>query len=143
METDRGLELWELKTAKRRGYLDAFPLGVYSLGIKGVLGRVPEQWAYINLGQGNAEVYMGGEEMAAGVINEARRTARRLLLIAPQHPNPGDWCRSCHPYRRWCPVIRPQPESLPRHQLWLWQGLPTNKGGDGRSGDIKETASVK
>lgn len=129
VETDRGLELWDLKTARRRGYLDAFPLGVYALGVKGMLGRVPDWWAYINLGQGNAEVYMGGEEMASGVIDEARQTARRLLLIAPQHPNPGAWCRSC-PYRRWCPVTHPQPEPLPTHQPWLWSGLTTNKGGD-------------
>ena len=57
IETDRGLELWDLKTARRRGYLDAFPLGVYALGVKGVLGRVPDRWAYVNLGQGNAEVH--------------------------------------------------------------------------------------
>lgn len=124
VETDRGLELWDLKTARRRGYLDAFPLGVYALGIKGVLGRVPEQWAYINLGAGNAEVYMGGEEMAAGVIDQARQTARGLLLIAPPHPNPGAWCRSC-PYRKWCPIIRPRPEPFPTHQPWLWLGLTT------------------
>ena len=142
VETDRGLELWDLKTARQRGYLDAFPLGVYALGVKELLGRVPDRWAYINLGQGNAQIYMGGEEMASGVIDVARQTARRLLLVVPQHPNPGAWCRSC-PYRRWCPVIRPQPMPLPTHQPWLWQGPATNKGGDGRSGGIKETACVK
>ena len=139
VETDRGLELWDLKTARQRGYLDAFPLGVYALGVKGVLGKVPDLWAYINLGQGNAEVYMGGEGMASGVIDEARQTARRLLLIiAPRHPNPGAWCRSC-PYRRWCPGTRPQPEPLPTHQPWLWSGLTTNKGGDhGQRAEITE-----
>lgn len=126
VETDRGLELWELKTARRRGYLDAFPLGIYALGIKEMLGQVPERWTYINLGQGNAEIYMGGEEMAAGVIDEARRTARRLLYIVSPHPNPGVWCRSC-PYRRWCPVVRPQPKPFPHHQLWLWSGLTANR----------------
>lgn len=142
VETDRGLELWDLKTAKRRGYLDAFPLGIYALGVKRVLGRVPDRWAYINLGQGNAELYMGGEEMAAGVIDEARQTARRLLLIAPQHPNPGAWCRSC-PYRRWCPVTRPQPEPLPAHQPWLWSGL-TNKGGNhGQRGENRGAEITK
>ena len=146
VETDRGLELWDLKTARRRGYLDAFPLGVYALGVKGVLGKVPDLWAYINLGQGNAEVYMGGEGMASGVISEARQTARRLLYITAQHPNPGAWCRSC-PYRRWCPVIRPQPKPLPVHQHWLWPELTVNREeghgqrGEGSGAEIMEEAA--
>ena len=119
VETDEGMELWELKTGKRRGYLDVFPLGVYALGIKGLLGQVPDRWAYVRLGQEQAEVYMGGEDMTAGIIEEAEKTARKLLDLHLTDPNPGAWCRNC-PYRRWCPAIRTQPEPLPTHQGWLW-----------------------
>jgi CRISPR/Cas system-associated exonuclease Cas4 (RecB family) len=119
VETEEGVELWELKTGKKRGYLDAFPLGVYALGIKEVLGKVPDRWVYVRLGQKEAEIYMGGEDMAVGIVEEAKKTVRKLLNLTLTDPNPGAWCREC-PYRRWCSAIRAEPEPLPIHQRWLW-----------------------
>jgi len=127
VETDEGLELWELKTGQRRGYLDAFPLGVYALGAMRVLEKVPDRWAYVRLQQGDAEVYMGGKEMAEGVKEELKRVVRQLWDVKEPEPNPGLWCRGC-PYRRWCKAIRAEPEPLPVHQGWLWSEsqLPTS-----------------
>ncbi len=148
VETEEGLELWELKTGRANGYLDPFPLGVYALGIKEIIGCVPGRWAYVKLQQAEARLYMGGEEMAEGVREEVEKVVEQLRDIKEPQPHPGPWCRSC-PYRRWCPVTRPQPESLPTHQPWLWSGLTTNKGGDrGQRGEqrgaeiTEETASL-
>jgi len=119
VETDEGLELWELKTGQRRGYLDAFPLGVYALGMEEVLGKVPDRWAYVRLQQVEAEVYMGGEGMAEGVKEEVKRVVRQLWDVKEPEPNPGLWCQGC-PYRRWCKAARSDPDPLPAHQEWLW-----------------------
>jgi len=127
VETGEGLELWELKTGRRGGYLDTFPLGVYALGMKEVLGKVPDRWAYVRLQQGSAEAYMGGEGMAAGVKEEVRRVVSQLWDVKEPEPNPGLWCRGC-PCQRWCKAVRAEPEPLPVHQGWLWteNRLPTS-----------------
>lgn len=119
VETGGGLELWELKTGQRRGYLDAFPLGIYALGMKRVLGKVPDRWAYIRLHQCEAEVYMGGEQMAEGVREEVRQVVKQLWDVREPGPNSGLWCRAC-PYKRWCRAVRTEPDPLPVHQGWLW-----------------------
>ncbi len=119
VETEEGLELWEFKTGRADGYLDPFPLGVYALGIKEIIGRVPGRWAYVKLQQAEARLYMGGEEMAEAVRAEVEKVVEQPRDIKEPQPHPGLWCRGC-PYMRWCPGKREKPLALPSHQGWLW-----------------------
>ncbi len=119
VETEEGLELWEFKTGRANGHLDPFPLGVYALGIKEIIGRVPGRWAYVKLQQAEARLYMGGEEMAEAVRAEVEKVVEQLRDIKEPQPHPGLWCRGC-PYVRWCPGKREKPLALPSHQGWLW-----------------------
>ena len=86
-------------------------LGVYALGVKEVIGRVPGRWAYVKLRQAEAKLYTSGEEMAEAVEEELEKVAGRSQDIKEPQLHPGPWCRGC-PYVRWCPGKREKPLAL-------------------------------
>ena len=116
METAEGLELLDFKfTREVPETVDPLQLQVYAVGLKEVTGSTPDSLAYYYLRQERKVSFPGGDLANQEGMDRVGELAQQLREDRSFSPTAGDWCGTCS-YRKYCPVQRERPDSIPGQQ---------------------------